>query len=136
MQKLNFKLRNRLIAGLFFFCVSFCCYGQSKLLFHKNRYREVLYDAGEYITIRGKGERKKFKGQIKEFRDTVIVFRGDYWVNPKNITHIYLDDKIRMWYAVRYKWARLFLIAGTGYFLLDTINSGEVKEETLLISGS
>jgi hypothetical protein len=46
----------------------------------------------------------------------------------------YIDEKTRWW--LRYKIAQLSLIAGTGYLALDVINTGELKKETLIVSGT
>ncbi len=37
---------------------------------------------------------------------------------------------------MRYKYEKIFLIAGIGYSLLELVNEGEVDKETLIISGS
>jgi hypothetical protein len=108
---------------------------QNLLLFHKNRYREQLYQAGDVITIRLKGHREKFSAMIREIEDTVLVFK-DYRVRPENISDIYVDDKTRRWFILRYKYARIFMIGGSGYILLNAVNDQEIKEETWILGGS
>ncbi|HEV8514721.1 MAG TPA: hypothetical protein VGQ59_15665, partial [Cyclobacteriaceae bacterium] len=44
----------------------FDCIGQ-KLLFHKNRYKEAIYQAGETISFNLKGDNSKIRAQIKGF---------------------------------------------------------------------
>jgi hypothetical protein len=110
------------------------CYGQ-KLLFHKNRHREAIYKKGDEISFRLKNDKSKITGQIIGFEDSVIVFPG-FKINPRRISHLYVDSKTKIWYILRYKYERIFLIAGTGYPLLELVNHGEIEKETLIISGS
>jgi hypothetical protein len=111
-----------------------CSFGQ-KLLFHKNRHREALYKVGDIISFRLKNHDSKISGQIKSFEDSLIVFQN-FKVNPNKITHLYVDTKTRIWYVLRYKYEKLFLISGIGYLLLDVLNTGELSKETLVISSS
>ena len=46
------------------------------------------------------------------------------------------DDKTRVWFAFRYKFSRLALIAGAGDLALDVLNTGEFDRNTMIISGS
>ncbi len=110
------------------------CRGQ-KLLFHKNRYRQALYNVGDVISFRLKGEKLKITATIRSFEDSAIVF-PNFKVNPRDITHLYVDGKTKNWYILRYKYEKMFLIAGVGYPLLELVNQGEVVEETLMIGGS
>ena len=110
------------------------CWGQ-KLLFHKNRNRQAMYKAGDVISFRVKGDNTKVTGQIRGFEDSLIVFPG-FKINPQTITHLYVDDKTKVWYVLRYKYEKIFLIAGLGYPLLELINQGEVDDETLVVSGA
>ena len=75
----------------------------------------------------------KIKDKILAFEDSAIVFRG-YSVTIGEITALHMDDKTRWW--LRFKPAQLLLIGGTGYLLIDTFNSGEFSEDTLIVSGS
>jgi hypothetical protein len=108
---------------------------QHYLLFSKKSYRQAIYRVGDVISFRVKAEQQKIRGQIIGFEDSLIVFRN-YKINPKEITHLYVDKKTISWYILRYKYSRILLFSGAGYLLLDTLNTGELKEETLIISGS
>lgn len=104
-------------------------------MFRKNRHRVAYYEAGDVISFRVRGEKSKVTAQIHSFEDTLIVFRH-YKVSPSEITDLYVDDKTRIWYVLRYKYEKIFLIAGAGYLLLDAINTGDLTKETITISGS
>ena len=41
-----------------------------------------------------------------------------------------------IWYILRFMYKRIFVYAGVGYLLLDVLNTGELSEETLMISSS
>jgi hypothetical protein len=110
------------------------CWGQ-KLLFHKNRFRQALYKEGDVISFKVKDDRSKITAQIKGFKDSVIVFES-FEVNPSRITHLYVDSKTKTWYILRYKYEKIFLIAGLAYPLLELINQGQLDKETLMISGT
>jgi len=107
----------------------FECFSQ-KLLFHKNRYREVLYQAGETISFNLKNDGSKISGQIKGFEGNLIVFQN-FKINPEDITNIYVDDKTRTWFIFRYKYQSILPIIGFGYMLLDFINTGSLSKETI-----
>jgi hypothetical protein len=85
------------------------------------------------ISFKIEGRKSKITGEIVELRDSIIVFRG-YEVPIRQITCLYIDEKTKWW--LRYKIAQLSLIAGTGYLALDVINTGELKKETLIVSGA
>ena len=63
-----------------------------KLLFHKNNYKEVFYQAGETITFKLKGDYSKISAQIKGFEGNLIVFQN-FKINPEDVASIYVDDK-------------------------------------------
>ena len=107
---------------------------QEMLMFKKNKRRQAYYQAGDEISFRLKGDRRKITDVIRDFEDSLIVFRN-YMVNPKEITHLYVDEKTNVWYVLRYKYERLFFFAGGGYLLLDVLNTGQLTEETAVISG-
>lgn len=110
------------------------CSGQ-KLLFHKNRHREAIYKEGDRISFKLKNNKSKISEQIIGFEDSLIVFQ-DFKINPRDVSHLYVDDKTKIWYVMRYKYEKIFLIAGIVYPLLELSNEGEVKNETLIVSGS
>ena len=105
------------------------------LLFEKNRNHRAFYYPGDVISVRVKGSKSKVSGQIRALQDSIILF--DYHrINLKDITHIYLDEKQKFWYGLRYKLEPLLLIGGAGYLVLDVVNTRAFDPGTLLISGS
>ncbi|MGE0771150.1 MAG: hypothetical protein AB7K37_05520 [Cyclobacteriaceae bacterium] len=108
---------------------------QSYLLFMKNRHHEVLYEKGDVISFRLKGDKQKITGEIEGFEEHMIVFRY-FKVAPSEISHLYLDDTNKVLWFMKYKYQRVFLISGIGYLLLDTINHGEPDSNTFLVSGA
>jgi len=127
-------MRKFCFSALVFVGLASNCYGQ-KLLFHKNRYRQATYKEGDRISFRLKNDKSKITGQIIGFEDSLIVFHG-FKINPDQISHLYVDSKTKIWYVMRYKYEKIFLIAGIGYSFLELVNEGEVDKETLIISGS
>ena len=123
---------NRFILTILLVAFSTTLFAQTFLLFHKNRYREAHYVPGDVITFRIKGARKKIKSEIIAFEDSLIVFNG-FKVRPKDITDLYVDPKTQIWYAVRFKYARMFLIAGAGYMLIDLANYGDLHQSTVVV---
>jgi hypothetical protein len=111
------------------------CFGQRNLLMlqKKNKNKTAYYESGDVISFKIEGRKSKITGEIVELRDSIIVFRG-YEVPIRQITCLYIDEKTKWW--LRYKIAQLSLIAGTGYLALDVINTGELKKETLIVSGA
>jgi hypothetical protein len=128
------RMRKFYILTKVLLCLSSICYGQ-KLLFHKNRHRQAFYKEGDVISFRLKNDKSKITGQIRGFEDSLIVFL-DFKIDPKKITHLYVDGKTKSWYILRYKYEKMFLIAGVGYPLLELVNNGEVDKEVLIIGGS
>lgn len=105
------------------------------LLFHKNNRREAQYFAGDVIAFRIRDNDFKVTDQIKGFRNGLVLFDG-YEVDPRDFEMLYADDKTRIWYAFRYKFVKLTLIAGAGYLALDVINTGVFDQKTMIVSGS
>lgn len=103
------------------------------MLEKKNKNKTVYYKAGDVISFKIIGNKSKTKGEIVELKDSVIVFKG-YEVHINKIACLYIDEKTKWW--LRYKIAQLSLIAGIGYLALDVINTGELKKETLIVSGT
>jgi hypothetical protein len=125
-------IRAVIVLGLLCFCITACC---QKLIFHKNRYRQATYKTGDRIAFQLKGDKTKHTDLIRGFEDGQILFR-DYQIDPREISHLYVDDKTRVWFILRYKYEKLFLLAGAGFLTLELLNTGELNEETLLIGGS
>lgn len=107
-------------------------YAQHLLAFRKNS-RLACYEKGDVLSYRLVGGRSKITAQIEGFTDSTLVFRS-YEVDVRDITHIYVDDKTRHWFASRYKYEKALLIAGFGYMMLDVINSGELTQDTKWVS--
>jgi len=105
---------------------------QHILAFRKNS-RMAYYEKGDVVSFRLIGGKNKITGQIEGFTDSTIVFRS-YELHPRNISHIYVDDKTRQWFAFRYKYEKVLLIAGFGYMMLDVINTGELTQDTKWVS--
>src|SRR5690348_68383 len=88
---------------------------QQMLAFKKSRYKIAYYHPGDLISYRLHGDRERYTAQIEGFTDTTIVFRHAQ-VGLRAISHVYVDEKTREWFAMRYKYEKLLLIAGFGYF--------------------
>ena len=101
----------------------------------KNKHRQAYYKAGDAISFRVKGDKSKITDQIKAFEDSVIVFQG-YQVPVREITDLYVDDKTKIWFILRYKYKKLLPVAGAGYLLLDVVNTKTLDKNTLLLSGA
>ncbi|HPM32153.1 MAG TPA: hypothetical protein PLJ60_17605 [Chryseolinea sp.] len=134
MRKKVLQMRKFCFSLIVFCSLASISYGQ-KLLFHKSRHREAIYKKGDKISFRLKNAKSKITGQIIGFEDSVIAFQG-FKINPEQISHLYVDSKTKIWYVMRYKYEKIFLIAGIGYSFLELVNEGEVDKETLIISGS
>jgi hypothetical protein len=111
------------------------CFGQQTLLMlqKKNRQKNAYYKPGDEISFRVKGSRKKFTGTIRSLKDSVIFLNG-FQVRVDEVSSLYIDDKTKWW--LRYKVEQLCLLAGAGYLIIDSINHGEIDEDTLKISGT
>jgi hypothetical protein len=114
---------------------AFTADAQQMLVFRKSKSKIAYYEKGEVISFRLHGDRTRHTFQIENFSDSAIVF-GSREVALKEISHIYVDQKTREWFFLRYKYEKLFLIAGFGYMMLDVINTGELTEETKWVSVS
>ncbi len=101
------------------------------MLQKKNKNKNAYYKAGDEITFQLKGLKSKIRDEIIEIKDSVLVFKG-YTIPVKEIKCLYVDEKTKWW--LRYKIAQLTLIAGTGYLLLDVINTGQLSRETLNVT--
>jgi hypothetical protein len=115
--------------------VCYCLQAQNRLLFTKNWYRSATYLPGDVITFRLNGDREKVKMRIIAIEDTVVVFRN-YRINPKDITHLYVDSKTKIWYVLRFKWEKLLFLGGIAFLAADVVNTGELSPTTAMISGS
>ncbi len=123
-----------ILAFLLQVCSTNClCQRNLLMLQKKNKNKTVYYESGDVISFKIEGRKSKMKDEIMELRDSIIVFKG-YEVPINQITCLYIDEKTKWW--LRYKLAQLSLIAGTTYLALDVINTGDLKKETLVVSGT
>jgi hypothetical protein len=118
-----------------FFCFVVGSALSQHLLFQRNRYDIALYESGDKITFRVEGSKKKVTAKILSFEDSVIVFQ-EFRLNPDKITDMYVDARSKEWYFLKFKYSKLFLFAGVGFLLLETLNTDEISDEALLISGT
>src|SRR6187551_2727204 len=113
-------IRSLMLLLLFF--ASSHCYCQSLLMFKKNKNKIAYYKMGDVISFRIKGDKKKITEPIRGVEDSLLVFKY-FNLNPKEITHMYVDEKTKVWFFLKYKYEKLFLFAGTGYLILDVLNT-------------
>lgn len=111
------------------------CLGQRTLLMlqKKNKNKNVYYKAGDEISFRVSESKERITGQIYEFQDSVVVFKG-FKVKVSEISSLYIDEKTRWW--LRYKIEQIGFIAGGGYILLNIINEGDISKDVLIIGGT
>ena len=99
----------------------------------KNENKNAYYQAGDKISFRTNGSKRRLTGTMLELKDSLIAFKG-FEVRLSEISSLYIDEKTKWW--LRYKVEQLCLLAGGSYLLLDTINNGEFDKDTLIISGT
>lgn len=109
--------------------------GQSFLYFKKNGHREAVYATGDVLTFELKGAKTKVSDQIRSFEDSLIVFQF-YKLNPKEIAALYVDEKTKIWFIFRYKYEKIFLLAGALFLPIDVINTGRIEPKALAVSGA
>lgn len=107
-----------------------------RLMFMKNKNRIVYYEPGNTLSFTIKGYEGKITDVMKSFQGDSIIIFDHHQVAVRDITGVYLDKKNKVFYFMKYKYGKLLLFMGTGYLLLDMINSGELDKKTLIISGS
>ncbi len=89
------------------------------------------------ISFRLKGDDMKITERILGFEgDSLLVFEGLFKVNPKEISAMYVDEKTSTWFIFRYKYSKVLPMAGTGYLLLDAVNTEKLNKSTLITSAS
>lgn len=108
--------------------------GQAYLYFRKNGHREAIYQVGDVLTFALKGTNRRISEQIKGFDDSLLVFQY-YKVNPREIAALYVDDKTRLWFILRYKYEKLFLAGGAGFLPISAFNTGRIEPRAAAISG-
>jgi hypothetical protein len=109
--------------------------GQRFLYFQKNGHREAVYATGDALTFELKGTKAKISDQIRGFEDSLVVFQS-YKVNPKEIAALYVDEKTKIWFIFRYKYEKVFLLAGALFLPIDVINTGKIEPKALAVSGT
>jgi hypothetical protein len=125
----------RLVIIAFFITAGSACCGQGTLLFKKNNHRQAYYKVGDIISFNLKGSKQKISDQIKGFEDSLLVFQF-YKINPKEISRLYVDNKTKIWFIFRYKYEKLFLVAGASFLPIEFVNTGKIHQEALLVSGT
>jgi len=103
------------------------------MLQKRNKNKNAYYIPGDVITFTVNGDKRRISGEIADFKDDVIIFKG-FEIQVDEISSLYIDEKTRWW--LRYKIEQLSLIIGGGYLLLDIVNTGELNKDTLIVSGT
>jgi hypothetical protein len=108
--------------------------GQSLLYFKNNGHREAVYSAGDKLTFELKDTKIKRSDRIIGFNDSLIIFQK-YSLSPKEIAALYVDEKIRSSFILRYKYEKLFFLTGGLFLPIDIINTGKIEQKALAVSG-
>lgn len=109
--------------------------GQRFLYFRKNGHREAVYGVGEVVTFEVRGTGQKVSERIVGFEDSLLVFTY-YKLNVNQITALYVDDKTKIWFILRYKYEKLFFIAGTAFLPISILNTRKIEPPALVVSGA
>ena len=109
-------------------------FSQKSLLFIKNDSRYATYRVGENVSFSVLGSKQRITQKIKGFEDSLIVFHT-FKLPVKDISALFVDEKTKRWYPLRFKYDELLPIAGAGYLIADALVSRKIKPNTLLISG-
>ncbi len=111
-------------------------YGQQRvLLFIKNPHRQAIYKIGDEITFRFRSNATKHTYLITGLTDSLIV-SDSLRFNPKTISALYVDNKTKDWYIVRYKYPKLLPIAGAGYMGAELVNTGQISKPSLIVGSA
>lgn len=109
--------------------------GQRFLYFRKNGHREAVYGVGEVVTFELRGTGQKVSDRLVGLEDSLLVFQH-YTVSPKAIAALYVDEKTRQWFILRYKYEKLFLLAGALFLPIDLVNSRKIEPRAVEVSGA
>jgi hypothetical protein len=109
--------------------------GQSFLYFKKNGHREAVYAAGDRLTYELKATKAKVTDRIIGFEDSLLVFQT-YKLRPSEISALYVDEKTKIWFIFRYKYEKVFFLAGSLFLPISAINTGQVEPKALVVSGA
>ena len=108
--------------------------GQSFLYFRKNGHREAVYAAGDKLTFELKDAKAKVTDRLIGFEDSLLVFQS-YKLKPSEISALYIDEKTKIWFVFRYKYEKVFFLAGSLFLPISVINTGKVEPKALAVSG-
>ncbi|MPR36669.1 hypothetical protein [Salmonirosea aquatica] len=127
-------MKTTVLVALGVFVMNTRVIGQKSLLFIKNESRYAAYRIGDEISFTIDGSRQKMTNEIMRIEDSLLVFNT--WKLPiHEISSVYVDEKTKRWYPMRYKYDELLPLAGGAYLVADVANSGRFNKNTLLISG-
>lgn len=109
-------------------------FGQKSLLFIKNDSRYATYRIGEVVSFDIAGSKQRITQKIEGFEDSLIVFHT-FKLPVSDISALYVDEKTKRWYPLRFKYQKILPIAGAQYLVADAVVSQKLRPNTLLISG-
>ncbi len=115
-------------------CFNASVFGQTSLLFIKNNSRYATYRIGEDLSFDIAGNKQRITQKIEGFEDSLIVF-NTFKLPVNDISALYVDEKTKRWYPLRFKYEKILPIAGAEYLVADAIVSRKLRPNTLLISG-
>ena len=122
------------LVTLWFLCLNTCVFGQKSLLFIKNDSRYATYRIGEEVSFSVAGSKQRITQKIMGFEDSLIIFHT-FKLPVNDISALYVDEKTKRWYPLRFKYDEILPILGAEYLIADVIVSRQLRPNTLLISG-
>ncbi len=111
-----------------------CVFSQRSLLFIKNNSRYATYRIGEEISFSVVESKQRITQKIVGFKDSLIVFHS-FKLPVQAISALFVDEKTKRWYPLRYKYDKILPIAGAEYLVADAVVSRQLRPNTVLISG-
>jgi hypothetical protein len=87
------------------------------------------------LTFELKGTKTKVSDQIRGFEDSLVVFQS-YKLNPKEIAALYVDEKTKIWFIFRYKYEKIFSLAGALFLPIEVVNTGKIEPKAVAVSGA
>ncbi len=96
---------------------------------------QAIYHVGDEIGLKSNESGQKLKKEIMAITDSSVVFRNAE-VLIEEVSHIFVDGKIGSWYMLKYKYDRIFALAGGAFLLLDVANTGDLSSDAVLVTGS
>lgn len=70
------------------------------MLQKRNKNKNAYYKPGDVIAFTINGDKGKISGEILDFKDEAIIFKG-FEIQVEEISSLYIDEKTRWW--LRYK---------------------------------